>query len=1080
MANPGGELLARLGIVDTMTPGMGKAARGIKASVSQISAGLATAGLAIGGLVNRGSEIVKIETAFTALAANAGVSADAMVAHIKRGGGGMVTEFDAMATANKALLLGLPVTAEGMGDLAATAATLGQAMGQDVNTSFNDLITALGRSSPMILDNLGLTVKVGEANQTYADQLGKTVKELSGAEKKQAFFNAAMDAAKAKVEAIGGPTITATGQFKQLSVWVQDNVDKAAVWTEKLGIVGGALGGAATGALGFLNQLGPMGAALAAQPRVMMAVGGAAKFMWSALTGPIGWVIGGVTLLAGAWVLWGDEIKAFVAGVWNGFIGKIETFLPLLAKVGKFIGVDMPSDLSSWKMATVEVVDAQGDLAQAVQEVDNTVSVTGGTTVPALGDALDDAADKTDLAAEAAKRITGIYEGLIDVNLTRDVNELRAAIASMPPEWEKNELALARVQAAIAATVKRGSFELVKLAPLMTTQFELGLSRLSDMQAPAGNMAGQLFAGAYMHSVDRQINATLPQIVGGIGTLPAFAESGLVASSAWKQGFDSVVSAGNISATIARAFEGGGGWMGGVKSIGAQAGGSLIEGMKAGTLGELPGLFGKVGGKVTELWSKVSGAVSAIPFAGPILAAFGPQILQGLGFIGKKVWGSIKRMFGGASEAQLAARELWHGFAAEAKAVLGETAAYQAEVQRATSEGWAQATAEARASFIMLGQQAGLTYDQADAAYGEWTAAMEAGDTKRMAAIEERFGAELDAFTGLKDAEAEAAEAAVEREIAARERAQDAALGAFERATAAGLSAYESTKKAAIDAGKTEEQATDQAERARRRAIAETLKAEKNKFVRSSAMEAALAAIRSGNAEGALEAARNAAQEARQAWNVSLDATRAADEATTTAMEGGSERRGKASRDEAKRTETETVAASRTTQETVTRNLEAAQMAGVAAFELLKRGAVANLQNMGDVAEGTKRDINSSLDGIRKHVRISIVRNETTNRHTNYSQAGKPPPGRADGGPVQAGRQYLVGERGPELFTAPRHGGIIPNNEIGVRSGSGGDRKVKLEIELSGYTRSGTSLARHLAEAVAEELPEVLGEKGLT
>ena len=39
--------------------------------------------------------------------------------------------------------------------------------------------------------------------------------------------------------------------------------------------------------------------------------------------------------------------------------------------------------------------------------------------------------------------------------------------------------------------------------------------------------------------------------------------------------------------------------------------------------------------------------------------------------------------------------------------------------------------------------------------------------------------------------------------------------------------------------------------------------------------------------------------------------------------------------------------------------------------------------------------------------------------------------GRANGGPVSAGTTYLVGERGPELFTSGTSGTIIPNNKMG-------------------------------------------------
>jgi hypothetical protein len=44
--------------------------------------------------------------------------------------------------------------------------------------------------------------------------------------------------------------------------------------------------------------------------------------------------------------------------------------------------------------------------------------------------------------------------------------------------------------------------------------------------------------------------------------------------------------------------------------------------------------------------------------------------------------------------------------------------------------------------------------------------------------------------------------------------------------------------------------------------------------------------------------------------------------------------------------------------------------------------------------------------------------------------------GKAAGGPVNAGTTYLVGERGPELFTPSGSGTIIPNNRLGGGGGS--------------------------------------------
>jgi TP901 family phage tail tape measure protein len=65
----------------------------------------------------------------------------------------------------------------------------------------------------------------------------------------------------------------------------------------------------------------------------------------------------------------------------------------------------------------------------------------------------------------------------------------------------------------------------------------------------------------------------------------------------------------------------------------------------------------------------------------------------------------------------------------------------------------------------------------------------------------------------------------------------------------------------------------------------------------------------------------------------------------------------------------------------------------------------------------------------------------------NFSSAFVP---KALGGPVSAGSSYMVGERGPELFT-PKHGGnIVPNNALG-----GGTTNVVVNVDASGSNVQG-------------------------
>lgn len=73
---------------------------------------------------------------------------------------------------------------------------------------------------------------------------------------------------------------------------------------------------------------------------------------------------------------------------------------------------------------------------------------------------------------------------------------------------------------------------------------------------------------------------------------------------------------------------------------------------------------------------------------------------------------------------------------------------------------------------------------------------------------------------------------------------------------------------------------------------------------------------------------------------------------------------------------------------------------------------------------------------------------------------------RADGGPVSQGQTYLVGERGPELFTPNTSGAIVPNNKLG-----GGNVTVNLIEDKSraGKTEERTNNgARELDVFVAD------------
>jgi len=80
---------------------------------------------------------------------------------------------------------------------------------------------------------------------------------------------------------------------------------------------------------------------------------------------------------------------------------------------------------------------------------------------------------------------------------------------------------------------------------------------------------------------------------------------------------------------------------------------------------------------------------------------------------------------------------------------------------------------------------------------------------------------------------------------------------------------------------------------------------------------------------------------------------------------------------------------------------------------------------------------------------------------------------RARGGPVIGGKTYLVGEEGPELFTAESSGRIIPNDRLVSlsRGGGGGSGRAPVHIEVN---VQGGGDARETARIVRDELQRLM------
>jgi len=119
-------------------------------------------------------------------------------------------------------------------------------------------------------------------------------------------------------------------------------------------------------------------------------------------------------------------------------------------------------------------------------------------------------------------------------------------------------------------------------------------------------------------------------------------------------------------------------------------------------------------------------------------------------------------------------------------------------------------------------------------------------------------------------------------------------------------------------------------------------------------------------------------------------------------------------------------------------------------------GAINGTRTLGDVARSVFTQIQRSL--------ISFG--------VNAFLGGLPGIGqffRANGGPVSAGKSYMVGERGPEMFVPNAGGRVVPNSDMG------GSTNVVVNVDASGSSvegdeQRGKELGRLISVAVQSEI----------
>jgi hypothetical protein len=176
-------------------------------------------GLGIRQLVAFSKEAAKVdsmERAFTNMTGSV-ENAEKRLDALKSATNDTMSEFNLFQQANNAMVLGITRNTQEMAEMFDAAQRLGRALGRDTASSVESLITGIGRQSRLMLDNIGIIVKTDKAYEKYAISLGKSAEALSDGEKKQAFFNATMEAAERKLAILGQEIPTAQDRFDKLA-----------------------------------------------------------------------------------------------------------------------------------------------------------------------------------------------------------------------------------------------------------------------------------------------------------------------------------------------------------------------------------------------------------------------------------------------------------------------------------------------------------------------------------------------------------------------------------------------------------------------------------------------------------------------------------------------------------------------------------------------------------------------------------------------------------------------------------------------------------------------------------------------
>ena len=172
---------------------------GLVAAYATLAANVFAASAAFLALKNA-AQFAQLEEGLVRLGAQSGRTLSVMAQGLRDVTGGALSAQQAMTGA--ALGVSGGFGAEKLEGLAKIARGASITLGRDLADAFDRLTRGAIKLEPEILDELGIMVRLDDAVDSYAAQLGKAAGAMSQAERRQAFMNAILEQGEAKFGAI--------------------------------------------------------------------------------------------------------------------------------------------------------------------------------------------------------------------------------------------------------------------------------------------------------------------------------------------------------------------------------------------------------------------------------------------------------------------------------------------------------------------------------------------------------------------------------------------------------------------------------------------------------------------------------------------------------------------------------------------------------------------------------------------------------------------------------------------------------------------------------------------------------------